>query len=541
MKKILIVDDEYIVRLGLKTIVDWSGFGYTVAGEAANGREALDFLEKNPADVILTDIKMPVMDGLELTRKVREKNLKVRIILLSHYDDFSYAQEAIKLGAFRYILKSELTKASLEAVLKSLHLNSDDPVTHERQESWKEQWEKCIGEYMLPTFTQRIRKQAFPPPPDTSHPAGAAQCPISETGVCVVFSASCRTTSLLNEARVKFPQTVKVLFAEAFGDLAGIGHYYDDNFNFIAIAPAAPPTDHAAIIEQFIAEKIHNPCVQIVKNIRQYYDVNLFIGASSFGKCTEYGRLLREAHDARIGCFFSTKLFVGVFSAKRDTASNTTPEKGGLVSYTKLIELIDANQKEAMMEYIQSIFRELRAGSNYATVHDVFIDFLSAAKLIHGKFQLEEAASLSGDKFKYDAFFDLQFIGDVEMYIYELYLSLLFTKQNGKALYSYIVKSAIDFIHSDYEHNIGLAEAARKAGVSQSYLSFIFKQETGVNFNAALAHYRIEKAKKLLATTNLRIYEVAEQVGFSNPYYFSKIFKEISGFTCKEYRDNGGC
>jgi two-component system response regulator YesN len=126
------------------------------------------------------------------------------------------------------------------------------------------------------------------------------------------------------------------------------------------------------------------------------------------------------------------------------------------------------------------------------------------------------------------------------MYIYELYLSLLSNKQNGKVSYSHIVKKCIDFIQGNYEHNIGLSEAANYIGVSHSYLSFIFKQETGVNFNAALAQHRIEKAKNLLAATTLKIYQVAEQVGFSNPYYFSRVFREISGYTCKEYRDRGG-
>jgi two-component system response regulator YesN len=173
-------------------------------------------------------------------------------------------------------------------------------------------------------------------------------------------------------------------------------------------------------------------------------------------------------------------------------------------------------------------------------VYSAFVDFLSVGKLIHEKYQLEEEASLSGHKFKHDAFFDLPFIGDVEMYIYELYLSLLYTKQNGKAGYSHIVKRCNEFIEREYERNIGLAEAAEYAGVSHSYLSFIFKQETGVNFNAALVRYRIEKAKKLLAATSLKIYEVAEKAGFSNPYYFSKVFREIAGCTCKEYRSLGG-
>lgn len=541
MKRILIVDDEYIVRLGLKTIVDWTSFGYILAGEASNGKEALDFLEKNHVDVILTDIKMPVMDGLELTRKIREKDKKTQIVILSHYDEFAYAQEAIRLGAFRYILKTELTKTNLESILKSLYLDSDVGVVTEvpdqiSSSEWKEHWELFIGESILPTFYSwqkeekgEMRKRSIPKEP------GTLSLP-SKVGNCVIFSVSCRTTTLQSDAREKFPKTVKVLFDEAFGSLAGKGNYYNDDFQFAAIAFLTEQSEE----EHFSYEKIKNSCVQIVKNINKYYDVNIFIGASSFGKIDIFWQLLQEAYRARIRCFFSDKLFVAIFSELCDQNTGNELKKGGIVSYTKLVVFFDTNQKKAMLEYIQSIFSELRTNMNYITVHDAFTDFLSVGKLIHEKYKLKEEGSLSENKFKHDAFYDLPFIGDVEKYIHELYLSLFSTKQNGQPSYSHIVKKCIDFIHNDFQKNIGLSEAAEKTGVSHSYLSFIFKQETGVNFNAALAQYRIEKAKKLLATTSLRIYQVAEQVGFSNPYYFSKVFKEISGYTCKEYRDRDG-
>ncbi|MDR0475403.1 MAG: response regulator [Treponema sp.] len=534
MKRILVVDDEYLVRLGLKTIIDWARFGCIIAGEAANGKEAFDFFEKNQVDVILTDIKMPVMDGLELTRKVKAINKKVQIIILSHYDEFSYAQEAINLGAFRYLLKSELTKTNLENVLKSLHFSSDDVQSAEQGVEWKEQWEAYINDRILQTFAQPSN-EIFGEIQKLSQGTTITPTPY-KTDECVVFSVSCRITLLASDAREKFPKAVKVLFDEAFGNLAGKGHYYNNDFQFVAIAFHAKPQQGE---EHLLYEKINNFSVQIVKNLHQYYDVNIFIGVSSLGKPNSFWQLLQEAHRARIGCFFSDRLFVNIFSESNDLNAGKVEKKGSIVNYTKLVAFFDTDQKETMHGYIQNIFTGLRIYKDYTATHDFFIDFLSVGKLIHEKYQLKEEASLSENKFKHDIFYDLPFIDDVEKYIYELYLSLFSTKQNGQASYSHIVKKCIDFIHSDFKNNIGLSEAAEKAGVSHSYLSFIFKQETGVNFNAALTQYRIEKAKKLLITTGLRIYQVAEQVGFSNPYYFSKVFKEISGYTCKEYRDRG--
>ena len=419
-------------------------------------------------------------------------------------------------------------------MLKSLYLDSGLSPETEQKAGWKENLEGFIEKNLLPSFNQLFKEEKK----EQRLRLPESAMPPSITGDNVIFSVSCRTLSLLNDAREKFPKTIAVLFEDAFESFAGAGRYYDDNFYFAAIAPIVKQKNADA--RAFLAEKVSGHALQLVKNVRQYYDVNLFIGVSSLGKIEDYDRLLREAHQARLDCFFSQKVFVGVFDKNTGGKENKNTKKSVPLNYAKLVELIDISQKDAILEYIQTIFRELRESGNYPSVYGAFIDFLSVGKLIHEKYQLEEEASLSEHKFKHDAFFDLPFIGDVEMYIYELYLSLLYTKQNGKAGYSRIVKRCNEFIECAYKHNVGLAEAAEYAGVSHSYLSFIFKQETGVNFNASLAQYRIEKAKKLLAATSLKIYEVAEKVGFSNPYYFSKVFREIAGCTCKEYRDRSG-
>jgi two-component system response regulator YesN len=438
-----------------------------------------------------------------------------------------------------------LTKTNLENVLKSLHLDSDAPPGSPMTEpkDWrKKSLEAFIEEEMLPSFSRylqdgqngKIKYDEYTEKDEAGKMSAVYAVPPPGTDECVVLSVSCRSTALLSEAKGKFPKTLKVLFEDAFEKVTGKGRYYYDHYQFAAVVYTAKPDD--ADRGAFLHERVHNPCLRIVKTIRRYYGVNLFIGISSPGKMEDWRRLLREAHKARFDCYFSRKLFVGVFSGDM----TGTSMKRGMVSYTRLVELIDANQKDAMLEYIRKIFHELRASKDYAVADSVFVDFLSVGKLIREKYHLEEEASLNENKFKHEAFFDIPFIDDTEIYIYELFLSLLSTKQNGKAGYSHIVKKCIDYIEENFEHNIGLFEAAKYAEVSQSYLSFIFKQETGVNFNAALTQHRIKKAKQLLLATSLKIYQVAERVGFSNPYYFSKVFREISGYTCKEYRDRGG-
>lgn len=522
MKRILIVDDEYLVRLGLKTIIDWAEHGYTVAGEAANGREALELFNRTGADVILTDIKMPIMDGLELIRAVKKKNKNVKIVILSHYDEFTYAQEAINLGAFRYILKSELTKTNLLDVLRSLFYSASEEAVVSDGISWEDdpavRQEQYLENYLFPFFSDIKAAGFLPPLPD-----GAPASPHGKK--YLVLCASCRLTALLHDAREMFPKTVKVLFAEAFSGSVSVAGYRHERFELISVLPFDEnnlPPEH----------KIVESCTRIVKNIHQYYDANLFIGLSTGGTTEEMTRLFNESGTALELCFFSEKIFVGCYCAA--PLQDITPPH---ISYTKISEIIEMNEKEEMLEYIKNIFHKLREIKKYMMVRNVFIDFLSIGKSIREKYHLYEQTSLSESKFNYNIFFDLPFISDVEMYIHSLFLDLLAGKSGGGASYSFIVKKSISFIQQNYTKNINLSDAAVNAEVSHSYLSFIFKQETGINFNTWLSKYRVEEAKKLLQNTNLRIYQVAEKIGFSNPYYFSKVFKEFAGMSCKEFRD----
>jgi two-component system response regulator YesN len=511
MKRILIVDDEYLVRLGLKTTIDWAAHGYVIAGEAANGRDALELFEKTCPDVILTDIKMPIMDGLELTRAVKAKNRKVQIIILSHYDEFAYAREALSAGAFRYILKSELTKTNLINMLQALF----DASSAENLKGGGNGGEDPAGKR-----ERYVEESFFPLFGETGSPAPPAPG-LFPPGNYMVISGKSRTAMMGNDAKKMFPKTVKTLISEAWPGSPAFTGYHRDQLHFIVICPGegARKNDPQA-------------AALIAKNIRQYYDTGVFMGLSSAAG-DDIPRLFAESQIALRMCYFSEKEFIGLYNPGVAEQNGKRPH----ISHNRLSEFIDLDRKEAVLEYIQDIFRELRKLRNYGYVREAFIDFLSVGKAIREKYNLLEQASLSEGKFDYDAFYDIEFIGDVEFYIYDIFLALLAGKQDGQTTWSYAVKKCIAFIRDNYHRNIGLSEAARHAEVSHSYLSFIFKQETGINFNAWLSRYRVEEAKKLLKSTNMRIYEVAEKTGFSNPYYFSKVFKEYTGLNCKNFRD----
>jgi two-component system, response regulator YesN len=519
MKKILIVDDEFLVRLGLKTTIDWAKYGYVIAGEANNGKEALAINQKIGADLILTDIKMPIMDGLELIKEVKRTNKKVQTIFLSHYDEFSYAQEAMELGAFRYILKSELTKTNLESIIQDLFYSQGSEYLQAPTEMLEEKQEAYIRNQLWPSLSESapLLPAGTPLPPDE----------LFGSATYYLVVGSCKTLSLSKDARKMFPKTVKLLLAEANPGSVSFGDYGGGQFQFISLVPKTG--------EDPSAERLIESCSLIVRNIRQYYTVLAVMGISSAGSPEDFSRLVAEAYEAMKMCFFSEKNTITEYSRPTTEQQAFPPH----INYSKLQNLIDADQKEEMLAYIQSIFRILRDLKNTQYVHDAFIELLFIGKSVCEKYHIEEQASLSSGKFNYEIFTNFEFIADIELYIYELFLELLIGKKNGKTTYSFIVKKCIAFIQSNYTQNITLSEAARAIEVSHSYLSFLFKQEMGINFNAYLSRYRVEQAKQLLEANNMKIYEVADAVGFSDPYYFSRVFKEITGMSCKKYRDQG--
>ena len=129
MLKVLIVDDEFLVRVGLESTIPWSEYGFHVVGSARNGKEAIQLFEQYDPDVLLTDIKMPVMGGLELIERLKSVKPSLVAIIITHYDDFNYAKEALKLGANDYVLKTELFPDNLIKIINK-HVGNDYSNSH---------------------------------------------------------------------------------------------------------------------------------------------------------------------------------------------------------------------------------------------------------------------------------------------------------------------------------------------------------------------------------------------------------------------------
>jgi len=472
------------------------------------------FDEADP-DILLTDIKMPVMDGFKLIEEARKRKKNLQVVILSHYDEFSYVQKALEFGATQYILKSELNEEKLIDLLKKLSLKEKDQSAEEtdiRAERENYLKDLLFGKALDDDFTAG---EGAPPPEG-----------LFDGSAYIAIRGFCETSMLHEDSRKMLSQTVKTIVDKAFSDVTTVMFFYKDQLYFTSVAAVK---DGSIIMGMQDAVRAMQ---QLIRNIKQYFEVVVQIGLSRIGKPERFPDMIGEAELARKVCFFSLQP-IEVFYPEMTRGK----ERHIRISHSKLSSFIDEKDKAGLREHISGIFNELKSARNYRTFKNAVIDLLSVARTICEEQKIDQTSSLSPAKFSYENCLVMPFIDNVETYIQELYAAIADAAVNRESGYSALVQNTIAYIKNNYSKNISLSDAAAASEVSSSYLSLIFKQETGVNFSNYLTDYRMEIAKKMLVSTNKKIYEIAEEVGFSSPYYFSKVFREYTGMTCKEYKD----
>ena len=244
--------------------------------------------------------------------------------------------------------------------------------------------------------------------------------------------------------------------------------------------------------------------------------------------------MLKQAKSAWLSCYFEPGNSVKIAGDTERAVITQCPA----LDTDFIRKSINLNAIDQVQDHIDMVFDSIREANNFDYVREVFNDAISLAKMIVAERKISNSTTLSDDKFSYRNFDRLSKFEEVRKYIQDLYSQISVNKvDKNPDQFSYSITRCIKFIKHNYQNPISLTEAADFVGISKCYLSLLFRQETGVNFSAWLASYRVEKAKLLLADSNMKLYEIAEMVGFDNPYYFSKVFKDIAGESCKDFKN----
>lgn len=511
MIQVLIVDDEVLAINYLKNMIDWKEQGFEIIGEATNGKKALEiYLEKKP-QLVISDIKMPIMDGLELTKQITKNNDKTKVLLTTAYKDFEYAKEAIKYGVANYLIKHEINKASLTDELNKIKKDIDKEMQVEK--IVRARFVKNIfeGNYHVGDIDESGRSVfgekfiLLVTRTDKSYFALNKNNDNTKSSFCLIDS--------LNEIPILINEKMKhITSLEISNDICVILLNVDEIYSELKLS-------------QFIYEFIH----VLQGNVKEMYQNTISAVATSYKTIDELADTFREASNA---------IRYTVFKGKEsilwlDKLPITRPDKLlDLEDYhAHLMTFTSETDIEGVSHIVTELFEKLTT------------PYWNLSELRHVTMRLDRDLSKLREEYNivHDEDKNIPFsVSEVRDYYIEKYKSYIEQiSKLSKAQYSKPVQNVIEYIIKHYNQEIGLEDIGDEFGLNGIYLGQLFKKETDITFLKYLTNYRIEEAKKLLITGKYNVSEVSEMVGYKTAQYFSQIFYKAAGIKPQEYKKWG--
>ncbi|MGI6777596.1 MAG: response regulator [Acetivibrionales bacterium] len=529
MRKVLIVDDELLVQIGLKSMINWERQGFTVVGEARNGHEAIELFEKTDPDIVFVDIAMPVMNGLELIKILKEKKPAVKAVILTSHADFKFLKEAVDLGVCDYMLKSELSHDGLVKCLKKImdELSCEKPGDNQDIAQTSQDSDILLEDDLFKIITglYGTREEVETIIEKYKFNSVNSIWFISVALIIIRGTNLERYEKNPNHFKKFILSLAKQVFTE--NDFTVYFTIIDNKIVFlfnIDLNMNVPA----------VKEKILKLLSILKDNLKQFLNIDLTVGISKpSGVFMQLPELYKQAYRANEQSFFEDNEIV-IFDENNFREEKISP----IINFSTIESLMLVGDADKLKNYIDDIFNQIYKSKNKEYLRTAFIDLLSRAKVFAEQlYNNQNIINMEDIGIDYDAFEHLHTFNAVKDYIIDIYNRVMqMQKSQGKVQYSCIIQKSIEYIRNNYMNNISLTDVANYADVSKNYLSSLFKQEIGMNFSVYLLNYRIEKAKELLMKGNMKLYEIADLIGFENPYYFSKVFREIVGVSCREYQ-----
>lgn len=520
MKKVFLVDDEILIREGIRERIEWEKDGFVYCGDAPDGEVALPLIERMSPDIVLTDIKMPFMDGLQLSKIIKDRMPWIKIIILSGHDEFAYAREALRLGVEEYCLKP-IRSTELQLILQQV----SDKIDAERQERKEREalQHKAIASQRL--FRDQLLIELCSgciPTAEAIHEAEEHGIPLL-SGYYLTAIIEAEAKDMTDKHAVNRLEETKQ-FQELAAELSGHLYVKRSKKEHVWILKG----DQPELLEQ-AAQRL----ISRIKRIEEELPVIVFAGIGSVkSRVQEISISFAEADRNKSYHHFMRKRPVigtqiqGLSGYDRNKVTNFL--KYGDAS--KVHELVSGYMKgsgdvngDTTFYWHYLILDMLAATTQYihesgADVKAFLQELESVQENLSGRYSMEEmhgcAVSIIALAVKY--------------------------RDQTKDKYSDLLGKAKEYIARNFDKpEISLQSVAAYVNVSPSHFSGIFSQATGQTFIDYLIKTRIHKAMELLKNTNAKSYEVAAMVGYNDPHYFNSVFKKVTGVTTKVFRNQG--
>jgi len=527
MYRAIIVEDELLVQVGIKSLVDWEAEDIEFVGTAVNGQVAYELIQKEKVDIVITDIKMPVMDGIELLKKCNEElDWQPQFIVLTSYEEFELARKAIQLGVVEYLIKMDLSVESLvialdkakeelkkQAIWKSREKLSDERTNFET--IFKKVVNHKLSDNELIESVKEIDEQM-------------------QNNLCLLhFDILIKNVeNMTKNEEERVCRCVEDSVHEVWkGELCSyeIPIHSNQFFSLLSLKESRK--------EELVRIKLSEMIKRIFMVTSEYFNVSLRVGCSSLSnQITELATMYSEATQALRYTNEEKSIFFF-----EDIGKNKEKRTFDIMIFTKKIisayEQGESGVLRAVFLDIVNLFQEMEASlEQMKDCCNRFLYFTLTA-IDDGEMIIDGTLLKGMSSFNYIN--QMNDRAELIQWIYRLLEQYELYLVNKKSDYSKrIIIKAKQYIEENIKQKIYLTDVAKELGVNSSYLSAIFKKYAGVGFSDYINRKKIEYAIMLLSEDNYKIYEVAEMLGYENAYYFTKVFKRYMYVTPKEYISN---
>lgn len=519
--RLVLLDDEEIVTNGIQRVFDLKSLGYDLVGVFNNPLKLLEQIEDLKPDLIITDVKMPQMDGLEFSKQVKKVNSEIELVILSGHDEFSFATTAMKIGVSEYLLKP-INKKDFTAMLMDMYKRLEEK--HEKKnyyDSLKDFVEKNYNDFKNNFFLELADGGDF----DEKQYATIRQR--SENDILNMSYLLLKADIYQIPAEEDYVSEIGKISQQMIQVLSDYGKIEDftndESLFFILYDLQGEDTVEIRALMENLVRGMQRTGVRLAMGISQLHQ-----GPEEFF----------AARNDCIRQIFMHAMHIDESSEAnpvRQEKANRNVPYGEIEELFRAISVRDAATAKETIEklYINSGERNLYEG------YGITITFLILLRMCQMQNKYPENYHMINEKF-----LELPYLQKicptmnelrslVEKFVTGL-IDLL--SQESSSEPSKMILSAVNYINQHYRENISLTDVADNVNISKNYLCDVFKKELGISFMNYITNLRMEKAKEFLSNTDMKMYEISEAVGYSDYAYFSQIFKKHTGTTLSAYR-----